>query len=57
MGWIPKWGSLWMVVHSISAPNFVTPSMGILFPLLFFFFFFFGFGFWFFGFLRQGFSV
>jgi hypothetical protein len=36
MGWIPKWGSLWMVVHSVSAPNFVsvTPSMGILFPLL-----------------------
>jgi hypothetical protein len=35
MGWIPEWGSLWMVV-SVSAPNFVyaTPSMGILFPSL-----------------------
>jgi hypothetical protein len=32
----PEWGSLWMVDPSISAPNFVsvTPSMGILFPLL-----------------------
>jgi hypothetical protein len=36
MGWIPRWGSLWMVVPSVSALNFVsvTPSMGILFPLL-----------------------
>ena len=36
MGWIPGWGSLWMVLLSISAPNFVsvTPSMGILFPIL-----------------------
>jgi hypothetical protein len=36
MGWIPRWGSLWMVLLSISAPNFVsvTPSMGILFPIL-----------------------
>ena len=36
MGWIPKWGSLWMVIPSGSAPNFVsvTPSMGILFPIL-----------------------
>jgi hypothetical protein len=36
MGWIPKWGSLWMVVPSVFALNFVsvTPSMGILFPLL-----------------------
>jgi hypothetical protein len=36
MGWIPRWGSLWMVLPSISAPNFVsvTPSMGILFPIL-----------------------
>jgi hypothetical protein len=34
MVWIPRWGSLWMVHPSISAPNFVsvTPSMGILFP-------------------------
>jgi hypothetical protein len=32
MGWISKWGSLWMVLPSISALNFVsvTPSMGIL---------------------------
>jgi hypothetical protein len=36
MGWIPKWSSLWWVVHSGSAPNFVfvTPSMGILFPVI-----------------------
>jgi hypothetical protein len=36
MGWIPRWGSLWMVHPSVSAPNFVsvTPSMGILLPLL-----------------------
>ena len=36
MGWIPRWGSLWMVIPSVSAPHFVsvTPSMGILFPLL-----------------------
>ena len=36
MGWIPRWGSVWMVILSVSAPNFVseTPSMGILFPLL-----------------------
>jgi hypothetical protein len=36
MGWIPRWGSLWMVLPSFSAPNFVsvTPSMGILFPIL-----------------------
>jgi hypothetical protein len=33
MGWIPKWDSLWMVIPSVSTPNFVTPSMGILFPL------------------------
>ena len=32
----PRWGSLWMVLPSVSAPNFVsvTPSMGILFPIL-----------------------
>jgi hypothetical protein len=32
MGWIPKWGSLWMVIPTVSAPNFVsvTPSMGML---------------------------
>jgi hypothetical protein len=36
MGWIPGWGSLWMVLPSFSALNFgsVTPSMGILFPIL-----------------------
>jgi hypothetical protein len=36
MGWIPRWGSLWMVIPSESALNFVsvTPFMGILFPLL-----------------------
>jgi hypothetical protein len=36
MEWIPRWGSLWMVLPSISALNFVsvTPSMGILFPIL-----------------------
>jgi hypothetical protein len=37
IGWIPGWGSLWMVVlPSVSALNFVsvTPSMGILFPIL-----------------------
>jgi hypothetical protein len=32
MGWIPWWGSLWMIHPFILAPNFVsvTPSMGIL---------------------------
>jgi hypothetical protein len=36
MDWILGWDSLWMVLPSISAPNFVsvTPSMGILFPIL-----------------------
>jgi hypothetical protein len=36
MGWIPKWGLLWMIVPPVSAQNFVSviPSMGILFPLL-----------------------
>ena len=30
MGWIPGWSGLWMVLPSVSAPNFVsvTPSMG-----------------------------
>jgi hypothetical protein len=30
MGWIPRWGSLWMVHPFVSAPNFVsvTPSTG-----------------------------
>jgi hypothetical protein len=32
-GWIPGWGSLWIVHTFVLAPNFVsvTPSMGILF--------------------------
>jgi hypothetical protein len=36
MGWIPRWGILWMVHPFVSAPNFisVTPSMGILLPIL-----------------------
>jgi hypothetical protein len=36
MGWIPGWGSLCMVLPSVSATNFVfvTPYMGILFPIL-----------------------
>ena len=36
MGWIPRWGSLWIVISSVSTPYFVsvTPSMGILFPFL-----------------------
>ena len=36
MGWIPEWGSLCMVLLSVSSPNFVsvTPYMGILFPIL-----------------------
>ena len=36
MGWIPRNGSLYMVHPFISAPNFVsvTPSMGVLFPIL-----------------------
>jgi hypothetical protein len=36
MGWIPGWGSLWMVHPFILALNIVsvTPSIGILFPIL-----------------------
>ena len=36
MGWIPRWGSLWMAFPSVSAPHFVSifPPMSILFPLL-----------------------
>jgi hypothetical protein len=36
MGWTPGWGSLWMVLPFASALNFVsvTPSLGILFPIL-----------------------
>ena len=35
-GMDPRWGSLWMAMPSVPALNFVsvTPSMGILFPLL-----------------------
>jgi hypothetical protein len=33
MGWIPRWGCLWMVIPSVSALNSVsiTPSMSIFF--------------------------
>ena len=36
MGWIPRWGSLWILFSSVSASHFVsvTPPMVILFPLL-----------------------
>jgi hypothetical protein len=36
MGWIPMWGILWIVHPFVLAPNFVfvTPFMGILFPIL-----------------------
>jgi hypothetical protein len=36
MGWIPRWGRLWMAVSSVSAPHFVfiLPPMSIFFPLL-----------------------
>ena len=36
LGWIPGNGSLQMVHPFVSAPNFasVTPSMGVLFPIL-----------------------
>jgi hypothetical protein len=36
MGWIPRQGSLWMIIHSVSDSHFfsVIPSMGILFPIL-----------------------
>ena len=36
MGWIPGWGSLWMVLPSVSALKFVSvpPPMGTLFPIL-----------------------
>jgi hypothetical protein len=36
MGWTPGCSSLWMVHPFIAAPNFVsvTPSMGVLFPIL-----------------------
>jgi hypothetical protein len=36
MEWIPGQGTLWIVLPSFSALNFVsvTPSMGILFPIL-----------------------
>jgi hypothetical protein len=36
MGWIPRWGSLWIVHPFVLVPNFVsiTPFMAILFPIL-----------------------
>jgi hypothetical protein len=36
MGWIPRWGSLWMAFPSVSAPYFVCifAPVSILFPLL-----------------------
>ena len=36
MGWMPRWGSLWIIHPFVLAPNFasVTPFMGILFPIL-----------------------
>jgi hypothetical protein len=36
LAWIPRWGSFWTVLPSVSALNLdsVTPTMGILFPLL-----------------------
>jgi hypothetical protein len=36
MGWIPEWGSLWIVHPFVLGPNFVsvTPFMGILLPIL-----------------------
>jgi hypothetical protein len=36
MGWIARWGSLWVVHLFFSAPNIVSviPYMGILFPIL-----------------------
>jgi hypothetical protein len=36
MGWILGWGSLCIVLSSVSAPNFVsvTPSMCVLFPII-----------------------
>ena len=36
MGWIPRWGSLWMAFPSVSPPDFISvfSPMSILFPLL-----------------------
>jgi hypothetical protein len=36
MVWIPEWGSLCMILPSVASLFFVsvTPSMGILFPIL-----------------------
>jgi hypothetical protein len=36
MGWIPRWGSLWLAFSSVSAPHLasVFTPVGILFPLL-----------------------
>ena len=32
MGWITRWGSLWMVFPSVCAPHFVSPSVGVYSP-------------------------
>jgi hypothetical protein len=29
MGWIPQWGSLWMVLPSVSALNLVSEALGL----------------------------
>jgi hypothetical protein len=36
MVWFPRWDSIYIVLPSVSAPKFVsvTPSMGVLFPIL-----------------------
>jgi hypothetical protein len=36
MGWIPRWGSLWMAFLLVSTPHFVSmfPPVVILFSLL-----------------------
>ena len=36
MGWIPRWGSLWMAFPSVSPPHVVSvfPPISILFPIL-----------------------
>jgi hypothetical protein len=36
MGYIHKWGSLWMIIPSVSTLKFVsvTSSMGVLLPLI-----------------------
>jgi hypothetical protein len=36
MGWIPRWGSLWLAFPSVSVPYFVSvfPPVNTLFPVL-----------------------